>query len=61
MYDNQSALKKPGFPLLGNLSLDREFQHLLGKMRGIEESRDFGERWHFWIVGIFVVTRFYLM
>ena len=46
---------------MGNLSLDWEFQHLLGKIWGIEESRDFLEKWHFLNVGIFVATRFYLM
>ena len=35
------------FPLLGNLSLDWEFQHPLGKIWGIEESRDFLGKWHF--------------
>jgi len=29
------------FPLLRSLSLDCEFQHLLGKIWGFEESRDF--------------------
>jgi len=34
-------------PLWGNLSLDWEFQHLFGKIWGIEEFEDFLEKLHF--------------
>jgi len=38
---------RAGIPLLGNLSLDWEFQQRLGKVWGIEISRDFLGKLHF--------------